>query len=105
MKNSLIKLSLFLTLAHILASSVFGWDDAGHKLTAYIAWERMTPQARETAVKILLSAPEDSHLSVFYLQDSRSEAARKSELFMIASTWADIVRNRDFKNRYKKYHQ
>lgn len=85
--------------------SVSAWDDAGHKLTAYIAWQRMSPEARETATKILLAAPEDSDLSVFYLQDSRSEAARKLELFMIASTWADIVRDRKFDIRYKKYHK
>ena len=65
----------------------------------------MSPKAREQAVKLLLSAPEDSDLSVFYLQDSRSEAAKQRELFMIASTWADIVRDRKFKNRFEKYHK
>jgi hypothetical protein len=105
MKNLLVKIYLLLTVTLIFVSSATAWDDTGHKLTTYIAWERMTPQARERAIKILLSAPEDSDLSVFYLQDSRSNAAKQRELFMIASTWADIVRNRDFKNRYKKYHQ
>lgn len=85
--------------------SVSAWDDAGHKLTAYIAWQRMSPEAREAAIKILLAAPEDSDLSVFYLQDSRSDAAKKLELFMIAATWADIVRDRKFDVRYKKYHK
>lgn len=94
---------LMLTICSIV--SVSAWDDAGHKLTAYIAWQRMTPEAREAATKILLAAPEDSDLSVFYLQDSRSEAAKKLELFMIAATWADIVRDRKFDVRYKKYHK
>lgn len=94
---------LFLTILSVATAAA--WDDAGHKLTAYIAWQRMTPEAREAATKILLAAPEDSDLSVFYLQDSRSEAARKRELFMIASTWADIVRDRKFQNRYEKYHK
>lgn len=98
---------LFVLLGLVLCSivSVSAWDDAGHKLSAYIAWQRMTPEVRETAVKILLAAPEDSDLSVFYLQDSRSENARKLELFMIAATWADIVRERKFDVRYKKYHK
>ena len=30
---------------------------------------------------------------------------KKRELFMIASTWADIVRDRKFKNRFEKYHK
>ncbi len=104
MKKMLVKTLLFLAIAAIFVSSVLAWDDTGHKLTTYIAWEQMSPQVREKAIKILLSAPEDSDLSVFYLQDSRSATAKQRELFMIASTWADIVRNKDFKNRYAKYH-
>lgn len=99
------KIIFLITVAFIFTNSVCAWDDTGHKLTAYIAWERMTPQAREKAFKILMSAPEDSDLSVYYLQDSRSEAAKKLELFEIAATWADIVRDRNFKVRYEKYHK
>lgn len=105
MKNAPFKILLLLTILIGFAASVLAWDDTGHKLTAYIAWERMSPQVREKAIKLLLSAPEDSDLSVFYLQDSRSDEVKKRELFMIASTWADIVRDRKFKVRYEKYHQ
>jgi hypothetical protein len=102
---SKIKILFLLVACFVLTRPAAAWDDAGHKLTGYIAWQQMTPQARERAIKILLSAPEDADLSVFYLQDSRSEAARQRELFMIATTWADIVRDRNFKNRYGKYHK
>jgi hypothetical protein len=105
MKNTLLKFSLLLAFNFVFAVTLSAWDDAGHKLTTYIAWEQMSPQARERAFKILMSAPEDAHLSVFYLQDSRSAAVRQRELFMLASTWADIVRDKDFKNRYEKYHK
>lgn len=104
MKKTPVKILLSLAITAILVSSALAWDDTGHKLTTYIAWEQMSPQAREKAVKILLAAPEDSDLSVFYLQDSRSAAAKQRELFMIASTWADIVRDKNFKNRNAKYH-
>jgi hypothetical protein len=98
---------IFLLLILLIGANfpIFAWDDAGHKISAYIAWQRMTPQARERAAKILLAAPEDADLSVFYLQDSRSTAAKQRELFMIAATWADIVRDRKFKERYEKYHK
>ncbi len=76
----LVKILLILEIAAIFVASVSAWDDTGHKLKAYIAWEQMSPQAREKAIKILLSAPEDSDLSVFYLQDSRSAAAKQREL-------------------------
>ncbi len=87
------------------ASSIFAWDDSGHKVSAYIAWQQMTPAARAKTVKLLTGAPEDSHLGVYYLSGSRSAAAKELDLFMIASTWADIIRDRDFKVRYEKYNQ
>ena len=105
MKNTLVKFLFLLIVNFVLVVSATAWDDTGHKLTTYIAWEQMSPTAREKAFKILMSAPEDAHLSVFYSPDSRSAATKQRELFMIASTWADIIRDRDFKNRYAKYHK
>jgi hypothetical protein len=87
------------------ASGVRAWSDEGHKTTAFIAWEQMSPAAREKAFNIFMSAPEDADLSVFFAQDSRSQETKRRELFMIASTWADIVRDRKFKNRFEKYHK
>jgi hypothetical protein len=104
MKNRFIKTFFLFAVIIVSVLQTLAWDDTGHKLAAYIAWEQMTPQAREAAIKILLSAPEDSDLSVFYSSDSRSVAAKQRELFMIASTWSDIVRNKDFSVRYAKYH-
>ena len=96
----------FLFLIVILSSVpiVRAWNDVGHKTTAYIAWQQMSPSAREKVINILMSAPEDSDLSSLYPPDSRSEDIKKRELFMLASYWADIVRDRKFKNRSEKYH-
>ena len=105
MKNSCFKFLFLVIISFAFVFSASAWDDTGHKLTTYIAWEQMSPTAREKAIKILLSAPEDSDLSVFYLQDSRSTATKQRELFMIASTWADIVRDKNFKNRFAMYHK
>ena len=104
MSKSIKFLFLFSFLFIFAAVSTKAWNDAGHKTIAYIAWNQMSPEARERAFKVLMSAPEDSDLSVFYLQDSRSADIKKRELFMIASTWADIVRDRKFKVRAEKYH-
>lgn len=104
MKKSIVN---FLLLSLVIVAgcpSVFGWNDVGHKLTAYIAWQRMSPAARENVIKILLKAPEDSQLAAFYPPDSRSTEARQRELFMIAAYWADIVRDRDFPMRNKYHH-
>lgn len=82
------------------------WDDVGHKITGYIAWQRMSPQAREAVIKILRGAPEDSQLATFYAAyGPEPEDVRKLEYFMLVPTWADIVRDRSFETRYKKYHK
>ncbi len=101
-----IRVLVFGLFLFALASSSFGWDDVGHKTTAYIAWQQMSPATREAVIRILRTAPEDSDLSAFYaLYGAEPEEMRKLEYFMIVSTWADIVRDRSFENRYKKYHK
>lgn len=105
MKKNISKLFLIFAIFTVFSFSVSAWDDAGHKISAYIAWQQMLPEVRAKVIDILLKAPEDSHLSVYYLQDSRSDEIKKLDLFMIAGTWADIVRNRDFKVRYENYHK
>jgi hypothetical protein len=104
MKKPLVNLLFFSLIIFAWGVPAFGWNDVGHKISAYIAWQRMSPAARENVIKILLKAPEDSQLAALYPQDSRSQAARQRELFMIAAYWADIVRDRDFPMRYK-YHR
>jgi hypothetical protein len=112
MKRGLGKLTILAALLSTMAFPALGWDDTGHKITAYIAWQRMTPVVRERVIEILRQAPEDSHLAVFYRHFGlESDEVRKREYFMLVSTWADIVR--DFgleprfrnENRYRKYHK
>ncbi|MBK7708041.1 MAG: S1/P1 nuclease [Acidobacteria bacterium] len=101
-----MKRKLFLLLFASLTFSlpVLGWNDVGHKLSSYIAWQRLSPAARERVVALLSKAPEDSGLAALYPQDSRSTAAKQREFFMIAAFWADIVRDRNFPLR-NKYHR
>ncbi len=98
------RLLVLFALIGCVSFSSFGWDETGHKITAYIAWQRMTPEVREKVVKILTSAPEDSNIGAFYLTyGSRPEESRKREYFMLMATWADIVRDRAFPIRAKNY--
>jgi len=64
----------------------------------------MTPAARESVIKILRSAPEDSDISAYYLRGPEPEETENLEYFMLMATWADIVRERSLENRNKKYH-
>lgn len=99
--------AIFLALlTAALCIPAYAWDDVGHKTTAYVAWQRMSPAAREAVIKILRSAPEDSHLSAFYMPyGPEPDEIKKLEYFMLTATWADIVRDRAFENRQKKYHK
>jgi hypothetical protein len=96
---------IFAILVIFAAMPARAWDETGHKLTAYIAWQQMTPETRDMVIKLLRAAPEDAQLSTFYMGfGGRSEEARRREFFMVVATWADIIRDRDFEVRMKKYH-
>ncbi len=93
MKKKLFPM-LILFLALLLPQSVLAWNGTGHQLVARIAWEHMTPTARNNVVTLLRAAPEDACLLDLFPQDSRPLAERQREFFMLASTWPDIVRPR-----------
>jgi hypothetical protein len=100
-----IKIDAVITAVLLSASlPTFAWDEVGHKITAYIAWQRMTPDVRERVIKTLLAAPEDAQLSTFYAgYGSRSQEARQREFFMLVATWPDIIRDKNFPVRQKNY--
>ena len=105
MLKNIARFGLLTVIALGFTFSAQAWDDTGHKIAAYIAWQQMTPAVREQVIKILMAAPEDSQLSTFYLPyRSQSDETKKLEFFMTAASWADIVRDRMFETRYKKYH-
>ena len=115
MKKSLINFLLLGVLFFVCSFPALAWDDAGHKLVAYIAWQQMSPAAREAAIKVLLNAPEDSQISVLYPTPfdsdfstypigARSKAAKQRDFFMICAYWSDIVRDKKLENRFKYHH-
>jgi len=104
--RTLIQVVVLTSLALLTVTSSLACDDVGHKTTAYVARQQMSPVARESIIRILRSAPEDSALSAYYMQNgAEPEALRKLQYFLLVSTWSDIVRERSFENRYKKYHK
>jgi hypothetical protein len=85
---------------------ILAWDETGHKITAYIAWQRMTPETREKVIRTLLSAPEDSQIAAYYFPyGSRSGDARKREFFILIATWSDMIKDKAFDTRFKKYNR
>jgi hypothetical protein len=99
----LLLIALFLAF---LSLNSYSWDDVGHKITGYIAWQRMNPTARENVIKLLRSAPEDSQLATFFMiYGPRSEEAKRLDYFVFVPSWADVVRDRTFPVRSEKYHK
>jgi len=106
MFKAAVRLMVIGLLLSMLGTSAFAWDEVGHKITAYIAWQRMTPEVRERVHKILMAAPEDSQIASYYpTYGARTEELRKREYFMFMATWADVIRDRNFETRYKNYHK
>lgn len=104
MKKSFVLTVLFSFLFSLTINPTSGisWNSTGHRVIAAIAWDNLTPTAKENIMSILKKAPDDSDLMEMY--DKDSEYADKY-YFMNAAYWPDLVRNRDEKNRYEKYHK
>lgn len=82
--------------AVFLSTPLAAWDSIGHQVVAEIAWENMTQPARDRAVALLRAAPKDADLA--------SLSSDGHELFLLASTWPDIVRSREKPERQARYH-
>ncbi|HQX54309.1 MAG TPA: S1/P1 nuclease [Pyrinomonadaceae bacterium] len=104
MATRAIRTFILISIIAMLSFPIYAWDETGHKITAYIAWQRMTPETRDKVFKILLAAPEDSQIGAYYLHyGSRSEESRKREFFMMIATWPDIIKDKNLATRFKKY--
>jgi hypothetical protein len=86
----------------LAAQPAYAWDAVGHQAIAQIAWESMTPRARQAAVALLNQAPDDSDLLRLYPLEGNVANAERT-LFDAAASWADVVRDRSEKARYEKY--
>ena len=90
MLKTAASIAILISLVLSFSMPAFAWDETGHKIVAYIAWQQMTPEVREKVFRILHSAPEDSQLSTYYdFYAPRSTEAKKREFFMLAAIWPE----------------
>jgi hypothetical protein len=85
----------FAALAALALASrpAYAWDELGHRVVARIAWDRMTPQARANAVRLLRNGPLNAGMRELMPQAGPDEE-RGRELFVMAAVWPDIIRTR-----------
>jgi hypothetical protein len=79
---------IVLVILFTLPSSIFSWNNVGHKIVAHIAYSHLTPEARR-AVDQLTEEPGNSY-------SGRSR-------FAYISNWADWVRSRG-DTRFRTWH-
>lgn len=75
-------------LAVLLPTPAAAWNFAGHRLAACIAWEQLTPPAREQVAMLLRAHPDHARWTRYAKGDAPDRAA-----FIEASTWADRIRH------------
>ena len=88
------RISLLLLAAVAVATTptpARAWDELGHKVVARIAWDNMTPLARQRAVALLTAAPEGAGLRELM---PAMGSDRDRDLFVNAGYWPDRLRSR-----------
>ena len=104
MFNTILRAVFFSAVLMSFAIPTFAWDETGHKITAYIAWQQMTPDVRSKVIEILRSAPEDSQIGAFNIEyGSRPRESRERDFFVIIATWPDMIKDKSLQTRFNKY--
>lgn len=88
-------LPLALAIAGLAWSTpAYAWDELGHRVVARIAWDHMTPAARQHAIRLLRAAPPNSGIAEL-MPASGAMEEREREWFVHVAVWADMIRDRD----------
>jgi hypothetical protein len=87
-KRSAAALLVWLILSAVPA---FAWNDEGHMVVAYAAYEQLQPAVRQRVITLLQLNPDYAKWQAV-LPPTSSKADAQRMLFMIAATWADQIR-------------
>jgi hypothetical protein len=92
MKNLFRLTASTLLLIFTLSVSSYGWSDTGHMAVAFVAYQKLTPQARARVDALVRLNPRFSIWSGMIPQGT-SAANKRRMLFMIAATWPDQIKS------------
>src|SRR5947209_17575134 len=79
---------LVLAFFLVWSNAAYAWNGTGHKTIALIAYERLTPAARQRVDQILAKHPDYPNWIVGVPAADRGRAA-----FLAAATWPDAIRS------------
>jgi len=83
---------LLAALALLPATGAYAWNAAGHRITASIAWQEMSPATRERVATLLAQHPGHSSWIQALKRGKNPPPATAAGLFAESSTWADDIR-------------
>lgn len=89
----LSRVALGFVAALCLPQAVLAWNGTGHELVAAIAWDNMTPEARQKAFDILNAASNHICLRELFPAGDLSTPEQQRQAFIIAATWPDHIRS------------
>lgn len=75
-----------------LSTPSFAWNSTGHRIIAFIAYERLTPRARARVDQLLRQHPDYALLAKGAPEDP---VLRARDVFMAAAAWPDMLRGDD----------
>ena len=75
--------------ALLIAMPAFAWNATGHRIIAYIAYQRLTPQARARVDQLLREHPDYALLARGTPDDP---ALRARDVFLNAAVWPDTIK-------------
>ncbi len=72
-----------------IARPASAWNGTGHEIVALIAWQDLTPQARENVTRLLQAHPD--YADMLTKADTPADD-KPRQAFLTAATWPDLVR-------------
>lgn len=82
------KYLLALLMGSLLCTAAWGWNGAGHRLVAHIAWSNLSPSARQICTQLLHQHADYPR----WADDLPIGSDSALRIFSEASTWADDIR-------------
>ena len=80
----------FFAASLALVPSAFGWNAAGHRIIAAIAYDRLTPKARARVDELLRHHPD--YEKILTHNAPADPAGRAREAFLAAAVWPDTIK-------------
>ncbi len=100
MNRSTKRFPFLLVVLLCCAAPSFAWDSFGHMEVAYLAYQKLTPATR-ARVWTLLQLNPDFATWEKTIPSSASDSDKQLMIFMIASIWADEIKNiSPYKDRF-----